>query len=818
MKPITVAIDYLHRGWAVVAVEHMGKKPIEGRNWQKKRHNLETVEGSFPEGQPRNIGVLTGPASNGLIDIDLDCKEAIDVAPLFLKETATFGRLSKPISHYLYYSEDVTPAKYRDPAKVGMGSVLLEVRSTGQQTVFPGSTHSSGERVEWARHRDPHFVRREDIERAASQVAAAALLRRYWPAVGSREEAASALSAWLGAGSEPLVRALHGRDVERALERSGGARGDERAEAYVRLARLFDTRILSAVAQWLGLGVQAPRAEGRRGEIGVEYTFPRGKDGGAGSGAGGHAGDGAGSDGALDEAHGVTASLEERRGRATRWLARVTEYRVTGDGSNQLIEICGQLVRGFALGEAEALNILRLSRWIAEHPTRWKETDLHRRIRDAYAGPVVWGSKLVARVVDIRGNDGGDVNHKDSDGSRGGVDWTSELLFGAEGELRRCVANVATILRADPAWVGVLAYNELAGAPCVTREPPARRGEGRAAGEGRPWLDVDTVRTSAWLSEAHDLDVSHENIIQAVNMVSRLNAFHPIRDYLKGLKWDGVNRAGELFTRYFGAMDSSYVRSVGRCFLIGLVARVMEPGCKMDTMVVLEGNQGIGKSTALRTLIGDAWFSNTPPKIGDRDAFISLLGKWLIEWGELVSLLRVGSEQSKCFLSSAVDHYRGVWAKIPESVPRQCVFVGTTNAEQYLMDETGNRRFWPVKCGRFIDIDALRRDRDMLFAETMGLYNGGHKWYFDDTEIIRQAAVETDLRFAGDVWEERVATWLAVRRNVSTSEILKDCLLIEPGRWSRRDEMRVAVVLKGLGYERRRVYHGNSSSWRYFKE
>jgi len=230
--------------------------------------------------------------------------------------------------------------------------------------------------------------------------------------------------------------------------------------------------------------------------------------------------------------------------------------------------------------------------------------------------------------------------------------------------------------------------------------------------------DAAMNRLRMLVDERFGLLVPEATFRQTVEDVARQNAFHPVRDYLDGLQWDGTPRLDSWLTTYAQAQDSEFVRAVAAIVLIAAVRRVRQPGVKFDTMLVLEGGQGSSKSSLLATLATQReWFNdNAPLAASAREAMEQLQGRWIVEIAELADMTRRQVEDVKAFLSRSTDRARAAYARYVTDVARQCILVGTTNNEQYLRDETGNRRFWPVKVGT-IDLEALARDRDQLWAE-----------------------------------------------------------------------------------------------------
>lgn len=387
--------------------------------------------------------------------------------------------------------------------------------------------------------------------------------------------------------------------------------------------------------------------------------------------------------------------------------------------------------------------------------------------------------------------------------------WLASLIWaqkrGAKGEDPTLVpasrvTNAIEVFSHDARWKGVIAYDAFAESIVSRKMPPWHATELAGAVVG-DWTEEDTTRAASWLARAYGLTVSGGQILEAVAVVARRNEFHPVRDYLRGLEWDGAPRL-ETWLDLLGVPPTPYTKAVGKCFLIGAVARVMRPGCKADSMLVLEGETGIRKSTALNTLAGDAWFAEISGAIDPKGTAELLRRKWIVEFSELAALRRTKDQEViKSFLSRRIDTYRPSYGKLSRDFPRQVAFAGSTNEERYLFDVTGGRRFWPIRCSK-VNIRGLEIERDQLWAEAVEAFDRGEPWHLTDEEIATLAANEQSERYDDDVWTERVREFCEARLavGVTTDEILSECLRLEIGKWTQADKTRVGAVLRRIGW------------------
>ena len=308
-------------------------------------------------------------------------------------------------------------------------------------------------------------------------------------------------------------------------------------------------------------------------------------------------------------------------------------------------------------------------------------------------------------------------------------------------------------------------------------------------------------------------------VLSGLRMYTDRNRFNPVTDYLNSLQWDGQQRLDALFTHYLNAENVEFARLTGPKFLIGMVARAFKPGCKRDEMPIFEGEQGAKKSTALNILAGDEYFSDGLPNIHDKDAMQHLQGMWLIEIGELSALRKSEVEDVKRFVTSKTDKFRPAYGRNMVESRRTSVFAATTNAETYLKDPTGARRFWPIRCGQ-IDLDGLRRDRDQLFAEAVTRYRAGERWWLDGAEELALAKDETDARQDRDAWHDQVAQfangYAAVGLPVTMRLVMEICLgMTSPNMCDRKTTGRIAAILTAENFRRKQIVR--SGPWVYVK-
>ena len=379
-----------------------------------------------------------------------------------------------------------------------------------------------------------------------------------------------------------------------------------------------------------------------------------------------------------------------------------------------------------------------------------------------------------------------------------------------------CRENVFMALCHDPKLIGIVALDQFSQLQIKRRPTPWKAEPGE-------WTESDDFHLGMYLSKKYYITVSAIGEIEkAVSQAAREHAFDPVKDYMSECadKWDKVERVEGAFARYWGAMDSDYVRLIARMFFVGLVMRAFRPGVKHDCAPVFEGGQGAGKSSALAVLAGE-WFADTPFRMGEKDGYLSIQGVLIYEIAELEQFNRSEVTAVKAFMSSSKDRYREPYGRRMKNVPRRTCFAATTNEDKYFKDPTGNRRFWPVKVG-VIDLDALALDRDQLIGEAVHMMRSKVLWYptRDEQQTLidsHQNDREIPHEWIGrlyDYCEGLDADGRPVMANrmerVSSRELITGALHIEIGKLgaAKRETMDVSACMRKLGWTKERDTEG----------
>ncbi|HTQ47469.1 MAG TPA: VapE domain-containing protein [Polyangiaceae bacterium] len=410
-------------------------------------------------------------------------------------------------------------------------------------------------------------------------------------------------------------------------------------------------------------------------------------------------------------------------------------------------------------------------------------------------------------------------------------------MRGSGDAAKASFSEVAGDLFDHVAWAGVLQFDEFRDR-VVAINPPMRLDAETSSGLSNN--DVQLVR--AWL-EYNGKKINALDVGAAVEAVARRRKFNPVQDMLRSLEWDGTPRLDRVLPVYFQSPDGEYERSVGPRWFISLVARAMTPGCQSDCTLILEGDQGHGKTSSFRALMRDpSWYAESSCGVDSKDFYENLRGVWLMGFDELESLSKASLTRVKTVLTSTSDRYRQSYGRNSTDHPRACGFCGSTNGTQYLNDPTGARRFWPVRMLRPISVARLVEDRDQLWAEAFARWDAGEEWHVNTPELVALCREEQEARLEIDGWEEIVQRWFddptkfsrqpvaaetgsvfkGVRpfdgsQGVTTADVLEHAIGKLKGNWTTGDAMRIGKILQQrLKMRRTRVRTGkNNLEWRY---
>ncbi|UXA48513.1 virulence factor [Xanthomonas prunicola] len=399
--------------------------------------------------------------------------------------------------------------------------------------------------------------------------------------------------------------------------------------------------------------------------------------------------------------------------------------------------------------------------------------------------------------------------------------WKQGLTRTRDGNVEGTLHNLILILENDERFAGLWWLNESSNQVVLSRDPPWN------GGNRDEFTDADSCELAAWLQNPDNYWVKcgDETVLKAVIAVARRHRRHPIREYLTAVKWDGTPRVERMLIDLFGAPDNAYSQRAAQCFAVSAVARVLwfdakQPfvGAQVDFMLVLEGEQGKRKSSALRALFGSNWFVETSESPSGKDFYQVIQGCWGVEIGEMDSFSKADVTSVKTAITRRVDKFRAPYERVPRSYRRECVFAGTTNEHEYLRDPTGGRRFLPVRTDGEVRLDAIGQQRDQLWAEAVAMFDAGFEWW----SLPEDAAEEQEARYVGDSWEGRIAKWLAGKLAgeqsypprvmpgmrlewTTTDELLAYAIRADVSKHGRQEQMRVSAVMKRLRWSSERV-------------
>ncbi len=478
---------------------------------------------------------------------------------------------------------------------------------------------------------------------------------------------------------------------------------------------------------------------------------------------------------------------------------------VEGEGGDVLTFKTACRGRDYALSENKTYELMA-SYWNNECEPPWELEDLQKKVHNAYSYNNDSVGKRTAEndFADFRGVDEDIVGEEQER-----IIWDVT----DKGVPKKTLRNVVNyLLCKDYPFLGTIKLNDFTND--ITFVHPAPWHNGRKV---TTWTDEDCINLKYWLNANKAFVVPTLICQEAAVVAASKFRYHPVRDWLTSLEWDGVKRLDTWLTDYAQVEDNEYTRAVGAKTLMGAVARVIHPGVKFDTMLVLEGGQGIGKST-LVSILGGEWYDDVSITDSDKDTVDAMRGSWIIEVSEMVCSKKVETDKLKSFLSKTTDRVRLAYRRNAQDFPRQSIFIGTTNpgaGNMYLKDETGNRRFWPVLCRGDIDTEGIKKVRAQLFAEAYSRYIKGEKLYIDKKEVIDMANKETEKRTEDDPWTDTIRRWLA-RPDIETgkpkdvvlgTDILEQAVGVPVSKATRAHLSRISFIMTHvLGWEKGKFY------------
>ena len=422
------------------------------------------------------------------------------------------------------------------------------------------------------------------------------------------------------------------------------------------------------------------------------------------------------------------------------------------------------------------------------------------------------------RITVIDGGKPGGRPPAGGGGDQGAEDWRLHLVRNNSGAVVSSAHNLMLILEHDEALQNLFWLDEFGNCVSLDRKPPW------LGGSMREFTEVDAMELSAWLGHplnGYRMVVKTALVMEAVEATARRRKRHTAREWLESLKWDGVSRIPKMFVELFSAEDNPYITGAASCFMVSAVSRILwadpkQPtkGSKVDFMLVLEGGQGAGKTTAVLELFGADWYAEATESPAHKDFYQTLRGRWCIEIGEMDSFSKADVSKVKQAITTRFDVYRPSYGRTARSFRRECVFVGTVNKDDYLRDETGARRFLPVKVGA-VKIADIVAQREQLWAEAVYLFRQGFEWW----RLPEGAEREQDARFSEDVWTERTWRWVTGKApdggyqhlglsdrgkkgeplEFTIADVLTYALHVDSARQGRPEATRVGSILQRLG-------------------
>ena len=399
--------------------------------------------------------------------------------------------------------------------------------------------------------------------------------------------------------------------------------------------------------------------------------------------------------------------------------------------------------------------------------------------------------------------------------------WGARLLRRARGGFEDCKENIAIALEDHPEFAGLVTFNEFSGRIEKTRPAPWEKAV--VEFKRSEWTIHDDREFGMWLALHADILIrSSGTVAEGVEIVANRCRYHPVREWLQSLEWDGTDRNSYWLHELLGVEDNEYATLVGKLWIRQAVNRIMHPGAKGDYVLILEGKQGLMKSTALKRLGGE-WASDAPLDLNSKDAFMAINGVWIHEIAELDAFNRAESTRIKSFITMTEDRYRPPYGTKYITQPRQTVFAGTTNGYEYHKDPTGNRRFWSVLCTK-IQLQQISDWREQMFAQAMVEIINGEPCYPTREQERVLIAPQQEQREIVDVWHQPISNWLQEPtqeqyNEFSTFDILSGAIKMAADKMDgqRSAATRVGNVMAKLGWIKRKGTKNRQRVWLYIR-
>jgi hypothetical protein len=482
-----------------------------------------------------------------------------------------------------------------------------------------------------------------------------------------------------------------------------------------------------------------------------------------------------------------TADMRVRR--ASAYLARIAPA-VAGDaGHTATFNAVAHVMIGFDLDEATTYQLIA-SEYNPRCDPPWSERELHHKIRSVAERCTRERGYLLKDRQPVHTTEQAS-HHAPDVPDEHEVDWRTLLITGDKNKIKRGYNNVLAFVRHHPDYRGKWSLNTMTGDVWF---------------DGRPMRDTFVHDIRAHADRLLGFSPGRDDVDAAIATSAAERPFHPIQQYLRSVDWDGTERLHAMARDFLGSNSELHAQLV-RKWMISAVARALNPGCKVDTALMLHGEQGYFKSSFF-TILGGNWHADSPIDIANKDSFAQIHAAWIYEFAELENVVTGRAESRlKAWLTSTHDMYRAPYARVVERRPRSCVICGTTNRKQFLTDDTGSRRFWIVSVTQEIPRELLAEMRDQLWAEAVCAYEAGETWWLDrEAEVLREDA-NADYSDE-DPWQETIENFLALpTANGETTivTVLRDALKLDHSRQDRWAQMRVARILGALGWEKRRL-------------